>query len=159
MSASGLHRADCTDPTTADRLVLAADYGARVMPYRLIYAGLALVAVATVALAIVFSPAGETVELPHPVISISPQEGDLVLPQTALEIRVEVGYAVEIVVNGWTVTDATFVEATGVYRWAPSPSHPTIQSWQPGENTILIRWDTFTGLPDPGSFTWTFRVG
>lgn len=128
------------------------------MPYRLIYIGLALIAVATIALGIVFSREGEPVVLPGPVESVSPRPGDMVLPQAILEVDMEVGYALEIRVNGWPITDATFVEATGVYRWAPSPTHPAIQAWPPGEQVIEIFWDTTIGLPDPGSFTWTFRV-
>lgn len=129
------------------------------MPYRLIYTGLALVAVAAIALAIVLTPSGETADLPGPIESISPQPGALVPPQTAIEIDLEVGYQAEIVVDGWPITDATFVEATGVYRWAPSASHPTIDEWTPGEHTVHITWDTYTGLPDTGTFEWTFRVG
>ncbi len=128
------------------------------MPYRLIYIGLALIAIAAVALAVAFNPEGEPVELPDPIESVSPQPGDMVPPQSVLEIDMPVGYRLEIFVNGWPITDATLVEATGVYRWAPSPSHPTIQAWPPGEQTIEIRWDTSTGLPDPGTFSWTFRV-
>ena len=128
------------------------------MPYRSIYIGLGFVAVATVALAVVFSPEGEPIELPAPLEAVSPRPGEMVLPQAILEIDMPVGYLVEIRVNGWPITDATFVEATGVYRWAPSPTHPSIQSWPPGEQTIEIIWDTYTGLPDPGSFTWSFRV-
>lgn len=128
------------------------------MPYRLIYIGLGLVAVAAIAFGFAFSRDGDPIELPRPVESVSPRPGHMVLPQAILEIDMEVGYALEIWVNGWPVTDATFVEATGVYRWSPSPSHPTIREWPPGEQTILIRWDTSLGLPDPGEFTWSFRV-
>ena len=129
------------------------------MPYRLIYLGLGLVAMAAIALGLALSKEGESVELPGPVESVSPSPGDLVPPQTTLEIDLEVGYAAEIFVDGWPVADAAFVEATGVYRWSPSPTHPTIQQWGPGEHTIRIVWDTYTGLPDQGSFEWTFRVG
>jgi hypothetical protein len=129
------------------------------MPYRLIYLGLGLVALAAIALGLVLSKEGEAVELPGPVESVSPRPGDLVPPQTTLEIDLEVGYVADIFVDGWPVTDAGFVEATGVYRWSPSPTHPTIQQWAPGEHTIRIVWDTYTGLPDQGSFEWTFRVG
>ena len=129
------------------------------MPYRLMYAGLALVAVAVIALAVVFTPQGGSIELPGPVESVSPLPGDLVPPQTTLEIDLEVGYEAEIWVDGWPVADATFVEATGVYRWSPSPTSPTIQEWAPGEHTIRIVWNTYTGLPDTGTFEWSFRVG
>lgn len=129
------------------------------MPYRLIYVGLGLVALAAIALGLALSKEGESVELPGPVESVSPSPGDLVPPQTTLEIDLEVGYVADIFVDGWPVTDASFVEATGVYRWSPGPTHPSIQQWVPGAHTIRIVWDTYSGLPDQGSFEWTFRVG
>lgn len=129
------------------------------MPYRLIYIGLGLVAVAAIAFGFALSPEGDAVSLPGPVESVSPQPGDLVPPQAAIEIDLEVGYEAQIMIDGWPINDAQFVEATGVYRWAPSPSHPTINSWTPGEHTVSIVWNTYTGLPDTGSFEWTFRVG
>lgn len=129
------------------------------MQYRLIYIGLALVGVAAIVLGIALSPEGETVELPGPIESISPQPGDLVPLQATVEIDLEVGYLADITIDGWPVADATFVEATGVYRWTPTGSHPTIQEWTPGDHTVVIVWNTYTGLPDTGSFEWTFRVG
>ena len=129
------------------------------MPYRLIYIGLGLVGLAAIALGLVFSIDGEAADLPESLESVSPQPGDLVPPQTTLEIDLEVGYAATILVDGWPISDATFVKATGVYRWTPSPSSPTIQEWTPGEHTVSITWDTYTGLPNPGSYQWSFRVG
>jgi hypothetical protein len=129
------------------------------MPYRLIYLGLGLVAVAAVIFGVLLSREGEVPELPDALESISPQPGDLVPPQTAIEIDLPVGYQARIVVDGWPIDDAVFVEATGVYSWAPTANHPTIQSWSPGEHVVEITWDTYSGLPDPGSFQWTFRVG
>lgn len=129
------------------------------MPYRLIYVGLVLVGVAAIALGIVYSPEGESVELPGPVRSVSPEPGALVPRQTALVFQLEVGYEAEIYIDGWPVTDADFEAATGVYRWSPSPNHPSINEWAPGERTVRIVWNTYTGLPDTGSFEWTFRVG
>lgn len=129
------------------------------MPYRLIYIGLGLVGLAAIALGLVFSTDGEAADLPESLESVSPQPGDLVPPQTTLEIDLEVGYAATILVDGWPISDATFVEATGVYRWTPSPSSPTIQEWTPGEHTVSITWDTDTGFPNPGSYQWSFRVG
>lgn len=129
------------------------------MPYRLIYIGLALIAVAAIAFGIALSPDGEAVTLPGPVEDVSPAPGDMVPPQAILEIDLEVGYEAQITVDGWPVNDAQFVEATGVYRWSPSPSHPTINEWTPGEHTVTIVYNTYTGLPDTGSFEWTFRVG
>lgn len=129
------------------------------MPYRLIYIGLGLVAVAAIAMGIVLTREGEAVVLPEPLEAVHPEPGDLVPRQTTLEIDLQVGYEAEIFVDGWPIGDATFVEGTGVYRWAPSPSSPTFQDWAPGQHTVQIIWDTYSGLPDPGSFEWTFRVG
>ena len=129
------------------------------MPYRLIYIGLGLIGIAAIALGIAFSTEGVANDLPGPLESVSPEPGDLVPPQITLEIDLEFGYDAEIYVDGWPIPDATFVDGTGVYRWAPSASSPTIQEWTPGEHTVRIVWDTYTGLPDPGSFEWSFRVG
>ncbi len=129
------------------------------MPYRLIYVGLGLIGLAALVLGIALSPEGETIDLPGPIESVSPEPGHLVPPQAVIEVDLEVGYEAQITVDGWPVTDATFVEATGVYRWAPSPTSPTITEWTPGEHTVLVVYNTYTGLPDTGSFEWTFRVG
>lgn len=129
------------------------------MPYRLIYIGLGLIAVSAIAFGFVFATDGESVEFPEPVEAVSPAPGDMVPPQAAIEIDLAVGYEANITVDGWPINDAQFVEATGVYRWAPSVDHPTIQEWTPGEHTVTIVYNTYTGLPDTGSFKWTFRVG
>lgn len=129
------------------------------MPYRLIYVGLALIGVAAIALGILLSPEGEVIELPEPVESVSPEPGDLVPPQASIVIDLAVGYEADIVVDGWPITDAAFEPATGVYRWSPSPEHPTITEWTPGDHTVSITYNTYTGLPDTGSFEWSFRVG
>jgi hypothetical protein len=110
-------------------------------------------------LGIVLNRSGEELVLPEQVEAISPRPGDLVPPQASVEIDLPVGYQADIYVDGWLVPDADFVEATGVYRWAPSPQSPTITEWAPGAHTIRVVWDTFSGLPDPGEFEWNFRVG
>ena len=129
------------------------------MPYRLIYIGLGLLGAAALILGFVFAKEGEGVELPGALVSVSPQPGEMVPPQATLEVVLPVGYRAQIWVNGWPVTDFTFIEATGVHRWAPSANDPNIQTWPSGEQRVRITWDTYTGLPDPGEFEWTFRVG
>ena len=98
----------------------------RAMPYRLIYLGLGLVAVAVIALGVVLNRSGEELVLPEQVEALSPRPGDLVPPQASVEIDLPVGYEADIYVDGWLVPDAVFVEATGVYRWAPSAQSLTI---------------------------------
>lgn len=129
------------------------------MPYRLIYAGLALVGVAAIALGIVFATEGDPVEFPRALESVSPDPGSLVPLQTTLVIDLDVGYSADIWVDGWPIDDAVFTRGTGVYRWAPSPSSPVMTEWTAGQHTVRIVWDTYAGLPDPGSYEWSFRVG
>lgn len=129
------------------------------VPYRYIYIGLGLVLVAAVAFGIALGGGGDAVALPEPVQAIHPSPGDLVPFQTGIEVDLEIGYSADIYVDGWLVQDATFVAGTGVYRWSPTPSNPTINEWTPGEHTIRVVYDTVNGLPDPGEFEWTFRVG
>lgn len=129
------------------------------MPYRYIYIGLGMVAVAAVALGFALSDSGEPLALPEPIEAIYPEPGDMVTFQVGVEIDMKVGYSADIYVDGWLVQDPVFVEGTGVYRWSPSPSNPTINEWTPGEHTIRVVFDTVNGLPDPGEFEWSFRVG
>jgi hypothetical protein len=129
------------------------------MRYRWIYIGLGLVAVAAIAFGLAFGGGGNELVLPDTIEAISPQPGDLVPPQSGIEVDLPVGYRADIYVDGWLVQGVTFVEGTGVHRWAPSPADPTIPEWTPGEHTVVVRWDKVRGLPDPGEFTWSFRVG
>jgi len=129
------------------------------MPYRLLYIGLGLLAIAAIAFGILFSTEGQEEILPDALESVSPSPDDLVPLQAIVEIDLEAGFEAVIYVDGWQISDATYVEGTAVYRWAPSPSNPTINVWTPGEHTILVEWDTIAGMPDPGSYEWSFRVG
>lgn len=128
------------------------------MPYRLVYAGLALLAVAAVILGLVLDTEGEPVQLPGPLEDVSPNPNDVALRQAILEVDLEVGYQADIYVDGYLVPDPTFVEATGVYRWQPSPVSPVATEWTPGDHTVRVEWRRVTGTPDVGSFEWTFRI-
>src|SRR5690554_4996821 len=129
------------------------------MPYRLIYIGLRLLGAAALIIGIVFAKDGDPTDLPGALVSVSPEPNELVPTQAVLEVVLPAGYRAEIWVDGWPITDFTFVEATGVHRWSPSPGHPTIQTWSSGEHRVRIEWDTYSGLPDPDEWEWTFRVG
>lgn len=130
------------------------------MQYRLIYIGLGALAVAAVALGVAFSGEGEPIVLPGPIESVYPEPGDGVLMQSTVEVDLEVGYVAEIWVDGFLVpfSEVTFVEATGVHQWAPSPTSVYLTEWLPGEHTVRVVWNTVAGLPDTGEFEWTFRV-
>ena len=127
--------------------------------YRLVYLGLGLLAVAAVALGVVFAQDGEPVEIPRPLESISPTPGSTIIRQGAVEIDLEVGYEATIYIDGFPIPDPTFVEATGVYSWAPHPGSAVMNEWIPGDHTVRVEWKRITGTPDVGVFEWTFRVG
>lgn len=129
-------------------------------PYRLVYLGLALVAVAAVVLGIAFGGTGEPAPLPAPIEGLDPAPDDATLAQAILEIDLAAGYRADIFIDGFLVPPAevVYVEATGVHRWQPVTDSLVFDRWTPGEHMVRIVWDTLTGLPSPGEFTWTFRV-
>lgn len=128
------------------------------MPYRLIYAGLALLAVAAIALGAAFARDGDPVALPDPIEAVSPTPGAQVIRQAVVMVDLRVGYEATIFVNGAPIPDADFVDATGVYTWSPHSRSPIMTEWTPGEHRIRVEWRSVTGEPDFGSFEWTFRV-
>lgn len=128
------------------------------MPYRMIYLGLGLLAVAVVTLGFVFAREGEPIDLPGPIEAVSPAPGDRVIRQAVVSVDLEVGYEAQIYVDGMPVPDADFVAATGVYQWGPHPNSAVMTEWTPGEHTIRVEWLRVSGSPEGGSFDWTFRV-
>lgn len=129
-------------------------------PYRLIYLGLGLLVTAAVVLGIAFGRGGEPTPLPAPIESLSPRPNDRTLAQAVLEIDLEAGYIAQVFVDGFPIpeTELVFVEGTGVHRWQPKPASLVFATWPPGDHTIRIVWDSIAGLPNPGEYTWVFRV-
>lgn len=128
--------------------------------YRLVYGGLAALAVAVVALGIALAPAGDPMELPAPIEAVFPLPGDSVIRQTVIEVDMAVGYEAQLTVDGFPVppSEMGVVEATGVHRWSPSPASLFLAEWRPGLHTVEVQWRSVTGLPEVGSFSWSFRV-
>lgn len=130
------------------------------VPYRLIYSGLGLVALAAVLLAVAFGGGGEPTPLPDPIESLTPHPNDSALSQAILEVDLMAGYRAQIYVNGFLIpeNEVVFVEPTGVHRWQPTPNSLVMQAWTPGTHAVRIVWDSLSGLPSPGEFEWSFRV-
>lgn len=130
------------------------------VPYRLIYIGLGSLAIAAIALGVAFGGGGDPIVYEPPLEGVSPNPNDAVLRQAIIEIDLEVGYDAQIFVDGFRVPteEIQFVEATGVYRWQPSPNGLYLNEWTPGAHSVRVEWDTFSGTPDAGSFEWEFRV-
>ena len=117
--------------------------------------GLALAAV--VVGAVLIAPSGTGVALPEQVESISPTEGAIVLRQTTLEINMDFGYDIELIVDGVPIPpdQLTGNSQIGLFQWAPS-TDTFVPEWTPGTHTIELRWDSTGPIPDPGSLVWSF---
>jgi hypothetical protein len=113
-----------------------------------------------VTLGIVFgSPDRAGVARPLQVEAVSPEPGETVVRQTRIEVDLVSGYAIDMFVDGLMIPaeELFFVEGTGVYSWQPGADR-VISELSPGQHEVLIRWQTLSGLPDVGEYSWTFRV-
>lgn len=137
---------------------------------RLVYGGLGALLVAVVLVAVALNSGLEDrAERPETLEGVEPAPGSLVPPQTTVIIDVPNEYRIELFIEVFTSEGARWVRipdseinatlaATGQYSWKPDPSH-FIQEWTPGTQRMRVRWDTIAGVPDPGEYTWSFRVG
>ncbi|NND03427.1 MAG: hypothetical protein HKN91_11625 [Acidimicrobiia bacterium] len=127
--------------------------------YRIILSVLGLAFGALVIGAVILAPSGDVTELPGALESFSPADGAIVQRQTALEVDLQVGYSLTLVIDGITVPaeDLEFTEATGQYVFRPGPDK-VVAEWLPGFHIVEIAFDRTVGLPDPGSLRWSFRI-
>lgn len=127
--------------------------------YRLAYIGLTAALIAVIAGAFALSRSGEDPELPRPLISVSPEPGGAAIRQASIRINIEPGYSITLIVDGEGVDPAEVSEIEGIgrFEWDPATSF-AFDEWTPGTHTVQVAWDTLTGLPDQGQYTWHFRV-
>jgi hypothetical protein len=122
--------------------------------------GLGLALAALVVTLVVLDTDGDPFELPGALRSVYPQPNDMVLSQVGLEVNLPIGYEITLAVNGVQIPGAeiSVTPEIGQFRWRPAPGR-VIEAWDPGEHTIEITWDRVAGgPPDPGQFSWVFRV-
>ena len=106
------------------------------------------------------NPQGEEAPLPEPVQSVFPLPGDTVVRQTAIEVDLPIGYSLDLDIDGVAIPQIEIgaTPETGRYIWQPGPMK-LFEIWESGDHTITIRWNRVSGGgPDPGEFTWKFRV-
>jgi len=109
---------------------------------------------------LIINPLGEEAALPRPLEAVFPLPGDTVVRQTAIEIDLPVGYSLQLEVDGITIpqNEIGFTPATGRSLWQPGPT-TLFELWGAGDHEVTIHWErTSGGGPDPGQFTWTFRI-
>ncbi len=127
--------------------------------YRVILSILGVVFAAIVVLAVLLAPSGDAPRLPDAVDLYSPTDGATVLRQTQVVVDLDVGYDIDLVVDGVPIPDDELdvIEETGRFVWIPGPGK-TFEEWAPGLHAIEVTWERTSGLPDPGSLRWSFRV-
>jgi|TARA_B100001750_G_C15498150_1_gene595499 hypothetical protein len=128
--------------------------------YTFIFILLAILLFITIFLGFNFSSSRNTSpELPLIIEHLNPMPGDQVPQQTILEIDLPVGYQIELTIDDYKISsnEIEYVDAIGVYRWKPGPGK-SYESWKPGKHTVKVKWNTLTGLPDVGEFTWNFST-
>jgi len=127
--------------------------------YRIILSVLGLAFGALVVGAVILAPSGEVTNLPDAVETFSPADGAIVQRQTALEVDLQAGYTLTLVIDGVTIPaeDIDVTEATGFHVFRPGPDK-VITEWLPGFHIVEIAFDRTVGLPDPGSLRWSFRI-
>ena len=132
----------------------------RTRTYRLIYVALTVALALTVVLALRYgSPAGEALDLPSPLENITPGPDEQVVRQAFLQVDMPVGYEIELIVDNFRLPpdEVGYVPGTGVSTWSPGVGRSFLE-WAPGLHEVVVRWDTVAGLPDPGEYSWSFRV-
>ncbi|HEX9853941.1 MAG TPA: hypothetical protein VGC47_01325 [Acidimicrobiia bacterium] len=127
--------------------------------YRVVFLLLGTALILVVIGAVLLAPGGTSVPLPDQIEEVSPADGAIVLRQVGLEIDMQPGYTIDLIVDGAAIppVEVDFTEATGIATWRPGPGM-TFEVWAPGTHTIVVEWERATGLPDPGRYLWTFRV-
>ena len=127
--------------------------------YRILFMVLGLALALVVVFAVVWAPGGREFELPEAVESIAPGNGDTVLRQIDLVIDMQVGYDIELFVDGRLIppSEISHTEATGRYVWAPGPGQ-TFEEWSLGTHSVGITYERLSGRVDVGNLSWVFRV-
>ena len=123
-------------------------------------AALVAALIAVVGAVIVLLPEPDSSGLPDPLEDVFPLPEDAVVRQTVVQVDLPIGYEARLTVDGVLIPafEVGWVEETGVFTWQPTPGG-VIDMWVPGEHTVEVSWDTVEGnRPDPGSFSWSFRV-
>lgn len=97
--------------------------------------------------------------LPDALENIYPLPNDQVPQQASLEIDLPVAYRLVLIVDNYIIPESEiqYVDATGLYIWKPGPNK-TFETWKPGKHYVRITWDTVTGLPDYGEYSWEFST-
>lgn len=139
--------------------------------YRLIYLGLGLLLVGIVGIGWALTTSTSSDAVRSEVIEdLSPEPFSQAPRQVSIDVDIPVDYQLEIWIDfrGSGDLDANWVrvppaeiiviEATGEYSYRPLPGSPFLEEWAPGDQRVRLVWNTKTGIPDPGTYEFSFRV-
>lgn len=140
--------------------------------YRLVFIGLGMLLLGVMSIGWALTSATTSdVTRPGVIENLSPEPDSQVPRQTSIDVEVPVDYRVEIWIDfrgsgdlaaNWVrvpEAEVTVIEATGQYSWQPSAQGSLLREWEPGQQRVRIVWDTRVGIPDPGVYEFSFRVG
>ncbi|MBT8211767.1 MAG: hypothetical protein KJN71_01345 [Acidimicrobiia bacterium] len=130
--------------------------------YRVIQLSLGLALAVVVVGTVLLAPGGSARVVPTQIESASPDpvteevHFDPLLP---IEVDMKVNYDLVMTIDGVRVPEdqLTFAEATGIYVFRPGTAQ-VVERWTTGRHTVVIEWDTLSGLADPGRFAWQFQI-
>lgn len=127
--------------------------------YRLILLLLGLAFIAVVVGAVLFAPSGSVDEYPPALARVDPVDGSLMFGTPRILVDLDGGYRAHLTIDDVAVPDdqVIWTEATGLHVFEPGPGR-VVETWAPGFHVVLVEWDRTSGLPDPGMYTWSFRV-
>ena len=127
--------------------------------YRLILLLLGLALIAVVIGAVLFAPTGDNAGYPAALERVEPIDGSLMFGQPPVVVDLEGGYRAQLTIDDVVVPEDQIIwtEATGLHVFEPGPGK-VVEAWSPGFHIVSAQWDRVRGLPDPGMFTWSFRV-
>jgi hypothetical protein len=99
---------------------------------------------------------------PTNVVSVQPTPGSLARPQTTLDAQLQTNLTGTFVLDGQEipVNQLETAVATGEVAFRPGPGK-SLEQFAPGNHTVTVEfWLATKPRPtNPGSYSWTFRVG
>ena len=127
--------------------------------YRVILLLLGLALIAVVVGAVLFAPSGDNTGYPPALERVEPIDGSLMFGQPRVVFDLEGEYRAQLTIDDVAVPEDQIIwtEATGLHVFEPGPGK-VVEAWSPGFHVVSAQWDRVRGLPDPGMFTWSFRV-
>lgn len=127
--------------------------------YRMILLVLGLAFITVVVGAVLFAPSGSEPGHEPPLERVEPSNGSLVFGNPVIVVDLEPGYRAHLMIDDVPIpdTEVAWTPATGLHVFRPGPGK-TLEHWTPGFHVVSARWDGASGVPDPGTYEWSFRV-